>query len=304
MLAHLGYYAYVVLLTVALMTRPERPRTLRQARAASIEWLIAFVLGYFLVLYFVMLPGGTAQRPWFIVMVAQEAFPAVGALWLASRAAGSPFRRVYRILAAGFTLGALGSAYPNWLYTTGEHQVYSPWDIAWVLPVMAVAVAARTAPASGWLRAPWPSAPIDTAPPLAAAAAAVPPLVDLLARAAGSTPAALAGPRTWLALGATALLAALAAVRARQATGEGPRASTDADEARTALGEPDEYLQFASGVAHELNNPLTAVSGWAELALHAGGDPAPLNELMDATRKGAEAVLELQRTTRSAGERG
>jgi hypothetical protein len=193
MLAHLGYYAYVVLLTVALMARPERPRTLRRARAASIEWLIAFVLGYFLILYFVMLPDGAAQRPWYLVLVAQEAFPALGALWLAAHAAASPFRRVYRILAVGFTLGALCSAYPNWLYTRGQYQVYSPWDIAWLLPVLAVAVAARTAPASGWLRAPWPAAPIDTAPPLAAAAAAVRTRgVALEEVSVGSTPTARA----------------------------------------------------------------------------------------------------------------
>jgi signal transduction histidine kinase len=307
-LAHLGYYAYVVLLTVSLMARPERPRTLRQARSAAVEWLIAFVLGYFVILYFVVLPGGISQRPWYLVLVAQEALPAAGALWLATRPAASPFRRVYRILAAGFGAGALASIYPNWLYTHGEYRVFSGWEIAWVLPVMGVLVAARTAPAAGWLRAPWNLGPEHAPQPLAALAVAVPALVDLLARAADPVAPLLAVQRTWLALATTAVLAGLAAVRMRQAAAARPRppvagTGSEPDEARTALGEPDEYVQFASGVAHELNNPLTAVSGWAELALHAGGEPQPLQELMESARRAAEVVQELQRSTRGVGQR-
>jgi signal transduction histidine kinase len=298
--APLGHDVSLVLVLVALMARPERPRTVQQGRAAAVESAAALVLGAFFILYFVVLPGAAAERTGYAVRLARDALPALGALWLAMRVAPTPFGRVYRLLAAGFALAAAAAAYPNWLRAHGQHQPYSPWDVAGVLPALAVAVAARTAPAAGWLRVQWAAARADMGPSLTAAAAALPPLVDLLMRAGAAVPAGLAARRMWLALGTAAVVAALAALRAHQDTGKRPPRTGDADEARTALGEPDEYLQFASGVAHELNNPLTAVSGWAELAVHAGGDPLPLRELMDATRRAAEVVQELQRSTRTA----
>jgi signal transduction histidine kinase len=299
--AHVGYYGWIVLLAVSLLVRPERPRTLQQARWASFEWLIAVLVGYFLVLYFAVLPFAADQQPWYVVLMAQEMLPALAAVVLAARAGPTPFRRVYRTLAGGLVVGALGSAYPNWLYTRGQYQVYSPWEAFWVMPLVGVAAAARLAPAAGWLRAPWTlgrSAPR----PVIALAVAVPPLIDLLARALTAAPPRLVAQRTELALCTAAVVALVAAARMRGAVPELAVPAADADEARTALGEPNPYLQFTSGVAHELNNPLTAVSGWAELSLHGGGAAEPLQQLLAATRDAAEVVQELQRVTRTVGK--
>src|SRR4029450_13362404 len=104
--AHGGSDGWIVLLAVSLLVRPERPRTLQQARWASLEWLIALMLGYFLVLYFAVLPWAADQRPWCVVLVAQEMLPALGALALATRVGPSPFRRVYQLLAAGLMASA------------------------------------------------------------------------------------------------------------------------------------------------------------------------------------------------------
>jgi signal transduction histidine kinase len=297
--AHVGYYGWIVLLCVSLLVRPERPRTLQQARWASLEWLIALVLGYFLVLYFAVLPWAADQRPWYGVLMAQEMLPALGALALAVRAGPSPFRRVYRTLAAGLVTGALGSVYPNWIYTRGDYQVYSPWEAFWVLPLVGVAAAARLAPAAGWLRAPWVAAPAPP-PSVIALAVALPPLVDLLARALAVTTPRLAAQRTELALLMAAIVAMVGAARIGSVAPPPPLPAGDADEARVALGEPHPYLQFTSGVAHELNNPLTAVSGWAELSLRDRADAEPLRELLSATRTAAEAVHQLQRAARGA----
>lgn len=299
--AHLCYYGWVVLLAVSLLVRPERPRSLQQARWAALEWSIALVIGYFLVLHLAVLPAAARQQPWYGVLLAQEMLPAAGVLALWQRTEPGPFRRVYAIMAATLIAAALGSAYPDWLYTRGEYQVYSPWEAFWVLPLVGVAAAAQLAPAAGWLRAPWTVA--RPAPrPLVALAVAVPPLVDLLARAFGAAPARLLAQRTDLALATAAMLALLVSLRVRGALPERPLPAADADEARLALGEPNPYLQFTSGLAHELNNPLTAVSGWAELSLHAGRDEEPLRELLAATRAAAEVVQHLQRATRAAGK--
>jgi signal transduction histidine kinase len=226
--------------------------------------------------------------------------PALGALALAVRVGPTPFRRVYQTLAAGLVAGALGATYPNWLYTRGDYQVYSPWEAFWVLPLVGVAAAARLAPAAGWLRAPWVAAP--AAPrPLIALAVAAPPLVDLMARLLVAGPTRLSAQRTELAIFAAAAIALVGAARMRGVAPPPPLPAADADEARVALGEPHPYLQFTSGVAHELNNPLTAVSGWAELALGGGPGEEPLRELLSATRGAAEVVQQLQRATRSAG---
>jgi len=297
---HMGYYAWIVLLAVSLLLRPERPRTLQQARWATMEALIAVVLAYFLVLYLVVLPAAAERRPWYVVLLAQELLPAAWTLALATRTGQTPFHRVYRILAAGLLVGAAGSVWSDWLYTGGRYQVYSPWDAFWALPLVGVAAAARLAPAAGWLRAPW--MPGRSAPrPMIALAVAVPPLVDLMTRAFAAAPPRLAAQRTELALYTAAALALLAAARVRGAVAQPPVPAADADEARMALGEPNPYLQFTSGVAHELNNPLTAVSGWAELSLHGGADEGPLRDLVSATRVAAEVVQELQRATRAAG---
>lgn len=298
--AHLGYYGYLVLLTVSLLVRPERPRTLQQVHRATLESLMAVVLGYFLVLYVAVLPQSAAQRPWYVVMMAQEALPLACAL-LAARTPHAPYRRIYGILAAGLGLGALAAAYPNWLHVQGGERVYSAWDAARVVPLLAVAAAARLAPAAGWLRAPWVLRE-DAPRALPALAVAVPPLLDLVYRAVGGGTARLAGQRTWLALTTAAVLSLLAAARLRRDATLPPPHLAEADEARVALGEPNAFLQFASGVAHELNNPLTAVSGWAELALHGGGEPGPLKDLVQSTRAAAEVVQQLQRMTRAAGE--
>ncbi len=300
--AHMGYYGWIVLLAVSLLVRPERPRTLQQARWASFEWLMAVALGCFLVLYLAVLPGAAEQQPWYVVPMGQEMLPAAWAVALAARSRHTPFHRVYRVLAGGLALGALGSVYPNWLYARGDYQPYSPWDAFWAVPLIAVAAAARLAPAAGWFRAPW--VPGRSAPrPIIALAVAAPPLLDLVARAFAAAPARLAAQRTELALCTAAALAVLAAARVRGAVPQPPPGPTaDADEARIALGEPNPYLQFTSGVAHELNNPLTAVSGWAELSLHGGADSESLRGLVSATRAAAEVVQELQRASRGVGK--
>lgn len=296
-----AYYAALVLFVVALLVRADRPRTVQQARGAELEWLMVVVLGCFAVLYLAVLPeGGAAPLP-LPVMVGRELLPLAWAALLAFGEGGQAFRRVYGALAVSAGLGVLGSAGSGWLSTQGAYQPYCPWEAVWLLPVLGLGAAARLAPAAAWVRAPWVSGVRAPHPALALAMAA-PLLMDLAFRLLAPSPPPLALERTLLAFAATAALTVLAAVRVKRWTVLPPPAS-EADEARLALGEPNPYLQFATGLAHELNNPLTALSGWAELAQHGrDADAQPLRELMSATRAAAEVVQQLQRATRSAGE--
>jgi signal transduction histidine kinase len=290
--ARLGYYTCMVLLTVALVVRPDRPRA--QVRSAALEWVMAAVGGYFLVIYFAILPRSDARYPWFLIVIAQEALPGLWALVLALRVREPPFHRVYRWLAVGLCGGAILSVRPTWLYSQGLYQVYNPWDVAWMLPFFPIAVAAVGSRGTVWGRASGSAAGDRRRARLAVFVLAVPPLIDLACRAAGLQPE-LAGQRTDLTLACCSTLALLVALRVREtARPPASRSLADPADARRAYGEPSEYLQLASGVAHELNNPLMAVAGWAELSLRKGGPAPPLLSLIEATAKAAATVGRLQ----------
>jgi len=300
--AQLGNYAYSVGLVIALVVRPDRPRGPQEVRAAALEWLIALVGGYFLVLYFAILPRGEPGYPWFLVFTIQDFLPAVWVLVLALRVKEQPFRQVYRTLAVGLGGGALARLWPNWLLSQRAYQGYDPWDAGSVLVLIAVIAATRWPRGRAWVRTSSARTADRRRARLAVLAVAVPPLVDLATRAAGG-PASLADQRSHLAVACSAVLSLLVAVRVHRATRPAPhRDSLEAWEARRPLGEPTEYLQFASGVAHELNNPLTAVAGWAELARGEGMPEKPVAELLEATRAAAQIVNRLQRISRGSME--
>jgi hypothetical protein len=299
--AHLGYYTGVVLVMVALLARPDQPRGPNGARSAVVEWVIAAVGGYFLVIYFAVLPRSDARYPWFLVVTAQEALPGLWALVLALRVKDSPFHGVYRLLAFGLCAGAVASVWPTWLYSQGRYHVYNPWDLAWVLPWIPVAAAALGPSGPVWVRSSWSPAGDRRRARLAVLTLAVPPVIDIACRVAGLQPA-LAGQRTELTLACSSTLSLLMALRLLRA--ERPSAARDAAEPSgpAGAGEPSAYLQFAAGVAHELNNPLMTVAGWAELAQRRGAREPALDRVLDATTAAAAAVARLQQLVRSGRE--
>jgi signal transduction histidine kinase len=233
-------------------------------------------------------------------VTAQEALPGLWALTLALRVEDPPFRRVYRLLALGLCSGAAFSVWPTWLYSQGRYQVYQPWDRAWMLPFLPITVAALAPGGPGWVGSSWSPASERRRARLAVLVLAVPPLIDIACRVAGLQPA-LAGQRTELTLACCSTLSLLVALRVRQAARPSPAPDVPASsDARAALGETSAYLRFASGVAHELNNPLMAVAGWAELAQRRGEPDPALERVLEATATAATAVGRLQQLVRSS----
>ena len=297
--AHLAYYTSVILMGVAFLVRPDRPRSPHEVRSAVLEWVMAAVGGYFLVLYFVVLPRSDARYPWFLVITVQEALPGLWALALALKVKEPPFHQVYRHLAFGLCAGAILSLWPNWLYAQGRYQVYNPWDVAWMLPFFPIVAATLGPRGAVWVDSRWSAAGDRRRARLAVLALAVPPLIDLACRAVGLQPS-LAALRTELTLAGFSTLSLLVALRVRQAARPlVGRDSAESADAGATRGEPSDYLEFASGVAHELNNPLMAVAGWAELALRRGAPEPQLQGLVQATATAAAAVARLQQLVRS-----
>ena len=98
-----------------------------------------------------------------------------------------------------------------------------------------------------------------------------------------------------LILACSSTLAFLVALRLLQEElSSAARDASALSELRAAPGEPSGFLQFAAGVAHQLNNPLMAVAGWAELAQRRGAPEPALERVLEATAAAAEAVVRLQ----------
>ena len=271
--------AAVVLSVVALLVRPDRPRDAEERRAVTLEWLMAVVAGSFLVFFFGVAPLADRRSWW-------EAVPALVALALAFRVR-QPFGRIYALLALGFGASAALSLWPFWR------------DFAWVLPPLGAIAAAQLSRQQDWVR------PARQATPrrsnwLACVAMMLPPLVDLGTRAAGRGDDVDA--RSLLTLGSTLLLMVLSAMRLYPRLVVLPSAEARAGDEPVSAADS---LEFASRVAHELNNPLMAVGGLAELALKKGAPEAPLRRLIDGTNAAAEIVTRLHQITgRSKGVAG
>jgi signal transduction histidine kinase len=281
----LVYRGAFVLLAAGLLARPDRPREARCVREAAHQAL-SLVLGVaFLMAYLGLLAPRPSTGAVFLLFSAEDIGLALLAFVLAGRVA-PPDNTPYRLLAMGLALAAVLAVPGNWRYATGRYEPYGPLDLAWIIPSWALVAAAASA------RVPWVSATqprrASSRGPLAAAALAFPPLVDLLARVVGLPGAESA--RTLLALSALAVLALIGGFRLRTDSRE--RALTPPEPA-PGSGSP-ELLLLASGAAHELNNPLMAVVVASELAVARGGPEPPLRALQEAVHQAAASVRRFQ----------
>ncbi len=295
-LGHAGHCTFSVFVAVSILVSPHRPLGAGRLRSAILEWTMAAAAAYFLVFYFVAVPLSEAAYPWFWIFTAQQFVLAAGFAALAASVRVPPFSTVYRILAAGLGAAAMAGLVPNWRYAAGPYEPYSPANVDWVITLLALALAATADRGRAWV----PGREESEAAPrrgwVMAAVVMLPLAVDLVTRATGAHPA-LAEARSVVALAVTGVLLALMAVRVRGT----PGASSDNEAAASgAIEESSEYVHFATGVAHELNNPLMAVGGWAELALRKSEPRESLEVLLAATQRATQAVRRLQQLGRAA----
>ena len=292
-LGHLGHYTFSVLVAVSVIVCPHRPVPAGRLRAAILEWTMAAVVVYFLIFYFVTIPLDETASSWSLIFALEMAAIAAGFGILAFAVRQPPFATVYRILAAGLATGAVAGFIETARTVAGPHD--SVGSVHWVLILLALATAATAerGPAQvpgrddaditsrrGW----WTPAVVM-----------LPLLVDLGARVVREYPAALAEARLEVALAATGILLVLAAIRVR-----GTSAVRFGDGAPSSASGSSEYVHFATGIAHELNNPLMAVGGWAELALRKSEPRESLEALLAATQRAAQSVRRLQQLGRAA----
>ena len=282
-----GAYLPTALIVAALLTRPHRSQTVRVPLAA-LDGLLVASCAAFLIAYGLLMPQPRAAR---VLHLAADALPLVQAVVLGWTVRDSSYRRVYRLLAAGFALR---------LALVGLMAAWPPLDGSWIAqpaswaPVLVVLAVAGLEPAETLWIASTDGEPAE-APVgrLAVLLIALPPIVDGGVRALAPL-AAGASVRSQLAMAATVLLALLAAARMRLSA-----ADTRVEAAAPPVPGDEEsgrFLSFAAGVAHQVNNRLNIVSGWSQVAVRKReGDPAALQELMAAVREASEAAGQFQR---------
>ena len=78
-------------------------------RSAVLEWVMAAVGGYFLVMYFAILPRSDARYPWFLVFTVQGALPGY-----------NPWDVAWILLFFSIAAAALGSRGEIWVRSSGS----------------------------------------------------------------------------------------------------------------------------------------------------------------------------------------
>jgi signal transduction histidine kinase len=295
-LGHTGHYTFSVLVAVSVFVCPHRPLGAGRLRAAIVEWTMIAVVASFLVFRFLAAPLGEGSSSWFWIFAVQQCALAAGFAILAGTVRSPPFAIPYRILAAGLTLSAAAGILPNWRQTGGHYAAYSVANLDSVLALLALAAAAAAERGRAWMPGREDAETSWRRGWVMPAAVMLPLVVDVVARLVHPYPAVLAEARFEVALAATGVLLALTAIRVR---GVSPARFGDADAPPSTAGS-SEYVHFATGIAHELNNPLMAVGGWAELALRKSEPRESLEALLAATQRAAQSVRRLQQLGRAA----
>jgi hypothetical protein len=282
-----GAYLPTVLMVAALLMRPHRSHGVALPLAA-LDGLLVATCAAFLISYGLMVPQPRLARG---LHLAADALPLFQSLLLGLTVRDNSFRRVYRLLAAGFALRAGLDAL---LLIGASPEAAWPAPAASWAPVLVFVAVAALEPAAGvWIAGAQSERVDQSVGRLAVFLVAFPPLIDGGVRSL-SAGAAGGSVRSQLAMAATVLLALLAAARVRLG-----RAATRAAETPSDVPSDEEsgrFLAFAAGVAHQVNNRLNIVAGWSQVAVRRGeGDRAALDALMAAVREASDAAGQFQR---------
>lgn len=230
------------------------------------------------------------------------------ALWLL-RDSNPPWRSTYGQIAAALTLWNVGDILSSQVLRRGLYEP-GPLDLPWTLPFVWLALAARSGPVahateSRALVPDWPATRRSTLLVVVAAAAIA--LVHLAQILAGSDPPGLVHQRSALTFGTLVLVAGLFLGRQLRLLSRLEEAARTEMETRVRLQRTERMGavgMLVAGVAHEINNPLTAILGHAELLLrrpHEPLDPGQVEQIREAAERCARIVRNLLLFARDPG---
>ena len=308
-------------LAAALYGRPERDRPRWLFDIVLLDLVLIALFSAFVYIYFVVTIAVTDGREDLYssnltqLLNARNLLLALWASWVWHTATTPRWRRVLGIYAIGLGLSLGGGLVYDWLEVIGSgYSAGGIADIAFMLPYLVMALAAATAYQSR-LFEPEEEAPALAKLPVVSLIAismlVAIPVIDEVARRLLTVPQATEQLRTRVALAMMIPFGIVVVVREFLSRRALLRSGQALASTRLQLVQREKLAavgQLVSGVAHELNNPLQGVLGYAELLL-AGkahtGETEELRAIRDNAHRAAGIVRNLMtfagRTTTARG---
>ncbi len=300
------FFVASIPLAVALYGRPERDRPRWLFDIVLLDFVLIALFAAFLYIYFVVTIVVTDRRADVYDFNLRQLFNArslvlaAWAGWLWHTAASPNWRRVLGIFAGGLALVFIGGVVNDLIESGGASSSGSLWDIVFMAPYIVLCLAVARAYEAKVFE------PDEEAPELArlpmVSLIAVTlliaiPAIDEIARRLLDVPPATEQLRTRVALAMMIPFGIVVVVREFLSRRALLRAGSDLATTRRQLMQREKLAavgQLVSGVAHELNNPLQGVLGYAELMLASKGT-APETEELRAIRDNANRAAGIVR---------
>ena len=322
------FFVSAIPLAAALYGRPDRDRPRWLIDIILLDLILIALFSAFVYIYFVvtiLVTDGREDRydeTFRQLMNARNLLLAVWAAWVWHKTTSPQWRRTLGIFAAGLGL-VFAAGILNEVIDAGSAPAGSLWDLADMAPYVVMLIAAASAFDQKLFE------PDEAAPPLArlhpttqsprrgdpglpvmsliaiTLLVAI-PAIDQVARQLLEVPAATESLRTRVTVAMMIPFGIVVVVREFLSRRALIRAGQDLASTREQLVQKEKLAavgQLVSGVAHELNNPLQGVLGYAELMLAA--KPTDLeSEELSAIRDSANRAAGIVRNLLTFAGRG
>ncbi|MEW6322273.1 MAG: ATP-binding protein, partial [Acidobacteriota bacterium] len=285
------FFASSVPLAAALYGRPERERPKWLFDIVVLDIVLIALFAAFVYIYFVAsiaVTGGTEEA--YAANITQlfnarSLVLAVWAAWLWRTATDEGWRHVLGLFSLGLAVSFLGGLVYDLVEYFGTYVPGQLYDLGWMAPFAVMAVAAAAA-RDRELFTPQEAGPATTRMPLvsliAVALLVLIPTTDEIARRVLTVSPGVEILRTRLALAMMIPFGIVVVVREFLSRRALLKAGQELVSTREQLAQSEKLAavgQLVSGVAHELNNPLQGVLGYAELMVAANPTDAKSEEL-------------------------
>jgi signal transduction histidine kinase/ActR/RegA family two-component response regulator len=273
------FFVSSIPLAAALYGRPERDRPRWLFDIVLLDLVLIALFSAFVYIYFVVSIAVTDGREDLYrdnltqLLNARNLLLALWATYVWWTSSSTPWRRVLGVYATGLALTFLGGLVYGAVQARGTYAPGALWDIVFMAPYVAMLLAAAVA-YDEKLFEPEEEAPALSKLPvvslIAIALLVAIPVIDLIARRFLEVSAATESLRIRLALAMLIPFGLVVVAREFLSRRALIRAGQDLASAREQLVQKEKLAavgQLVSGVAHELNNPLQGVLGYAELML-------------------------------------